>query len=87
MEIEIFSGRNKSLPQCPNCLKLLDAFTGTASQPKEGDVNVCAYCGELLLFNADQSVRRPTPAELQGVRQRGDWPLINRIMQEMRYRG
>lgn len=52
---------------CPSCGSLLDACTqvmGEESGPAEGGFSFCSYCAELLMFNADLSVRVPTVAEL-----------------------
>lgn len=46
--------------RCPVCTHLLDDATAVSkatARPKCGDFSVCAYCGELLCFNADITVR------------------------------
>lgn len=51
---------------CPKCGYLMnkstDAFSSSV-KPTEGDVSMCLMCGNLMLFNADLSVREPTEAE------------------------
>jgi hypothetical protein len=49
--------------KCPNCQSDLDAATGNAT-PSEDDISVCWYCGGLLAFNKDLSVRLATQDEL-----------------------
>lgn len=39
---------------CPTCNSNLDASSGGSNAPKKGDFSVCAYCGELLVFEDNQ---------------------------------
>ena len=45
---------------CPVCLELLDGASGfnTDNAPKEGDISICIYCGEILIFNDDFSLSK-----------------------------
>lgn len=49
--------------KCPTCGHLIDAFTGATlgslerPVPKPGSVSVCAYCGELLMFDSAMRAR------------------------------
>lgn len=47
------------MTHCPSCAKPLDASThpeDDSLRPAEGDVSICAYCGEVLEFCADLSL-------------------------------
>jgi hypothetical protein len=50
---------------CPSCGKRLDGATDplTKATPKEGDVSVCAYCQNIAVFRADQTLRAMTARE------------------------
>jgi len=50
---------------CPYCRLPLDLATGvdTDDRPSEGAVGICASCGEVHVFAADLSRRRPTAEE------------------------
>jgi len=44
---------------CPTCTRSIDlglGLAGQASQPKPGDVAVCAHCFELLMFTGPTTV-------------------------------
>lgn len=48
---EIVSGRLPTRPKCPACGQPLDGWTGGAGPgPRAGDLSVCVYCGEALLY-------------------------------------
>ena len=52
---------------CPGCGKKIDACThalGPDKPPKPGDFSLCGYCGEILIFNPDLTVRNPVLIEL-----------------------
>jgi len=68
---------------CPYCQNKLSAATGlreTDQAPDEGALTVCLYCGELLIFNADLTLRKPTQEELIEEQRSSQWPLIERAM-------
>lgn len=51
---------------CPSCGHLLEAAMNARAgrkPPVEGDVTVCMYCANPLMFRADLSHRLPTPEE------------------------
>lgn len=51
---------------CPNCASKLDAATSARlddAHPKEGDFSLCAYCGSILVFRADLTLRNATTRE------------------------
>lgn len=53
---------------CPGCGERLDAnmaIDGGDTTPVAGDPSICAYCGTIATFQADGSLRRPTPDELR----------------------
>jgi hypothetical protein len=47
---------------CPSCNRLIGAQTpvigGESASPNEGDISICAYCGDFLIFNKDLSLRQ-----------------------------
>lgn len=53
---------------CLSCKKQTDAATGTPGQenggPKPDDVTVCIYCGHIMAFGEDLSLRELTDAEV-----------------------
>lgn len=51
---------------CAFCSKRLDATTGLdASRPKTGDLSVCFYCGQLMVFTDGDALRAATSAETE----------------------
>lgn len=72
--------RLSSVSECHECGYVIDAATeatGRESKPKEGDVSLCAKCGELNIFNADQSLRKPEREELFAImRDKETWETI-----------
>jgi DNA-directed RNA polymerase subunit RPC12/RpoP len=60
----------KALPEkaCLNCGKTIDAATRTLDKdddrPSPGDVAICFYCGHLMVYADDMSVREPTDEEV-----------------------
>ena len=49
--------------ECPSCGEILCAAAGSR-QPSAGDFSVCQRCANVMIFNADLSLRQPTAAEL-----------------------
>jgi DNA-directed RNA polymerase subunit RPC12/RpoP len=70
----------KALPHeaCLNCGKSIDAATRTLDmdddRPSPGDVAICFYCGHLMVFADDMSVREPNEAEV--VEMAGDPDIV-----------
>jgi hypothetical protein len=51
---------------CPRCGKnnnMATAAFDPNSVPTEGDLSVCAYCKNIAVFRADQTLRAMTPRE------------------------
>jgi hypothetical protein len=56
---------------CPVCHRSLDAAFAVPKesvQPKDGDYSVCAYCGAMLRFSGDLSLRIAADSELEDVK-------------------
>ena len=56
-------GKGNPLAYCPNCGKRLDGYTPVdkpGAVPKEGDLSLCLGCRNLLVFRADQTLRKAT---------------------------
>jgi DNA-directed RNA polymerase subunit RPC12/RpoP len=56
----------KGVPRCIDCGKLVDGACGldTDNLPDVGDFTVCIYCGSIMVFAEDLTLRRPTAAEM-----------------------
>jgi DNA-directed RNA polymerase subunit RPC12/RpoP len=60
----------RPLPEvaCLDCGKTIDAAARTVDKdddrPSPGDVAICFYCGHLMVFADDMSVREPTEGEV-----------------------
>jgi hypothetical protein len=50
-------------PQACKCGRILNAHAGNAI-PEAGDISVCYYCGRIMIYNEDLSLREPTEVEL-----------------------
>lgn len=56
-------GKGNPLAYCPYCDKQLDGYTSIDkpdATPKEGDFSLCWGCRRLLVFRADQTLRKAT---------------------------
>ena len=65
-EKEFKRERGNPLAFCPYCSRQLDGWTpleNPEAVPKENDFSLCAYCKHLVIFRADQTVRKPTFSE------------------------
>jgi hypothetical protein len=52
--------------KCLECGYQYEAASGLFQDditPQQGDVSICLNCGVALIFNADLTLRRPTPEE------------------------
>lgn len=50
--------------RCPSCDHAIDAVTGRGGPPRAGDLTLCWFCADLLVFtSADGDVRAATDAE------------------------
>ena len=51
--------------RCPNCgYKLDPTIKGFGEHtPVAGDASICFNCGDIMVFNAYMSLRKPTPQE------------------------
>lgn len=47
---------------CPRCDRVIDAASGP-TRPRKDDVSICIYCGAMLFFNEDLTLREATPEE------------------------
>ena len=67
------------VPGCPACgVAVFAAGELEALRVKPDDVSVCLHCGALLMFNADQSLRQATEADMRGLRIDAEsWELIH----------
>lgn len=50
---------------CSKCGNSLDACTGLnlENQPEPGDVSICGYCGQVMIFGVNLTLREPTLQE------------------------
>jgi hypothetical protein len=55
----------KPVAQCVDCGKWLDGAAGvdTDDAPDPGDFTVCAYCGSIMVYKDDLTLRQPNAAE------------------------
>ena len=64
-------GESRKLPSCPcpSCGKALDATSeaGGDSTPKPGDITLCIYCGHLMAFADDLTLRDLTGEEMHAI--------------------
>jgi hypothetical protein len=54
---------------CPSCGKIFDAATDIISGegPSPGDITICLYCGHVMAFNDDMTIRELTSEEMHAV--------------------
>lgn len=79
-------GKGNDVATCPNCGAGADGYTcstagGTPATavPSEGDAALCAYCGVLNIYRADQTLRPATDKE------KGEYfPLIMEALRNAR---
>lgn len=60
-------GPMPSRPICPYCEMLVDDYTGSdgyaSPSPKPEDVGVCLYCGQIVIYTAELTLRKPDEIE------------------------
>lgn len=68
---------------CPSCKHDLDRASNASNtercRPEPGDVSVCFYCLEVLIFAEGLGVRLPTPEELAEIQSSPSWATIEKI--------
>ena len=53
---------------CPYCNYELDTLSDEeGATPEEGDISLCANCCNILMLNADLTVRKPTDLEISNI--------------------
>ena len=58
--------RASGIPEtkCPACGKAIECASHPAARvPIPGDVSICFQCGNIMLFAADMTLRKPTARE------------------------
>jgi hypothetical protein len=62
--------------RCPKCSKPANGASGTDDRgPAPEDLSVCAYCGAVLVFNLDLTVREATHADIEKLPPQLAWKL------------
>jgi hypothetical protein len=61
---------------CTNCGQKIDGATGLTdgNAPESGDCTICIYCGHIMIFADDLTLRDPTEDEI--IRLAGDKQII-----------
>lgn len=69
---------------CPACGEAIDAaasMSGTfVPEAKANCITVCGFCGEILTFNEDMTVRKPTLAEMTNLQQSNQWGQLQQMI-------
>lgn len=77
--------------RCPQCDYKLTAATiahGADQKPEEGDSSLCANCGQILIYRADLSLRKPVAAEVRSLMEDSNaWATIEKAQMFIRKRG
>lgn len=74
--------------RCTACGAAADAATEAApggQRPKPGDVTVCLYCGHIMIFADDLSLRDPNDSEAHEIA--GDQRIIRAVEAAHRRKG
>lgn len=62
--MKIDSGKLDKAPECKDCHKTLDGFTGDfEARPTDGDISICAYCGSIGEYASGCSEIKPLTVE------------------------
>lgn len=81
-------GRTNPNNICGHCGNPLDAATTASNHsPREGDISICVYCGNINIFQKDMSIRELTPKELEEIQKSPQFetqilPAINFILSD-----
>ena len=79
-----FRNEDPAPSACPCCGRKLDGATKTHGErkrgPKAGDLSLCVYCGEMLIFADDSYLREPTDEELVAVMLSPVWPEVEAMI-------
>ena len=78
---------------CPQCNYKLDGSSHihgeSTTAPEEGDLSVCLNCGQVLTYEANQTMRKITVRELAAFMKENPegWALIEKAQMFIRKRG
>jgi hypothetical protein len=72
MKKKHFAGKSRRVPlsSCIGCGRRVDASTPidhASAKPDPGDITVCFYCGHIMAYAEDLSLRNLTDAEMHAV--------------------
>jgi hypothetical protein len=73
--------------RCPACGQIFLKATGLTqpgTKPRTGDVTICTQCGEILLFDVELAVRRPTVLEMIEIQEAPQWATVERASRIIR---
>lgn len=77
--------------RCPECNYTLTGATkvhGEEAMPEKGDSSVCINCGQVLIYEADLTLRKPTAAEISDIMDCAEaWAVIEKAQMFIRKRG
>jgi RNase P subunit RPR2 len=64
--------RTSRVPEvrCPKCQKRLSAASSIKHEepPEAGSVTICLYCGHVMIFQEDKTLRPATQAEIEDLK-------------------
>jgi len=82
MQKAIPGERLATSPGCPSCGHIIDGYTSSEldnASPKTGDVSICWYCGEIMVFDGNPlSVRKPTTEDMQEIKKMPKFMRLHR---------
>lgn len=67
---------------CRSCKHPIDAHSSTDGKthiPSENDISICAYCGEISLFDEDQNLVPLTKEQLEELQEDEVYPYLETI--------
>lgn len=82
-KFKMYAARECYCPTCGHLFTKATSVTGSR-RPRLGDVMLCFYCGEILLFDVGRWARIPTAAEMIEIQTAEDWPTVERLARAVR---
>lgn len=78
--------------RCPTCDYKLDGATvahGEDTLPSEGDASVCLNCGQVLVYQADLTVRKATATDVRKIMEEAPhaWETVEKAQRFIQQRG
>lgn len=72
---------------CTHCGKMMNDATSLDGdedyRPEPGNVTLCIYCCNIMVYADDLTLRDPTAAEIETMKQTGEWAYVEHMQYKL----